>query len=223
MVSLEISAQRLNLFLISMVSIEFLFSIFGLIAVGAAVWAMLWGMGFFQYLGGKKKTPSAIGKDALKEKIIALNSPELSYQIMSAKETDFLLEWKIADAKWYGIFSKEKVAKTYRAFILLDDNRKTVRYYEELGNVEWHVGTDGISAPSVRYREEFFKGRILFKKSWGAQYGIKEDKTLGKIYEYKFDVGYARDPLKKIIEANGWEFVPVVRKTLSCNQVFGKN
>mgnify|MGYP001611086541 CR=1 FL=1 len=195
-----------------MALIGVLFSIFGLIAVGVAIWAMLWGMGFFQYLGGNKKISSAIGKDALKEKILALNSSELPYRITLAKETDFLLEWKIADAKWYGIFSKEKVAKTYHAFILLDDNRKTARYYEELGSVEWHIGTSGISKPRVRYREEFFKGRILFKKSYGAQYGIKDNKTFGKVYEYKFDIGYARNPLKKIVEESGWEFVPVVRK-----------
>lgn len=195
-----------------MVSIGILFSIFGLIAVGGAIWAMLWGMGHFQYLGGKKRSPSAIGKEALKEKIIALNSRELPYQITPVKETDFLLEWKIADAKWYGIFSKEKVEKTYRAFILLDDSRKTARYYEELGSVEWHIGTDGISKPSVHYKEEFFKGRILFKKSWGVQYGIKESGKFGKVYEYKFDIGFARDPIKKIVQENGWEFVPVVRK-----------
>ena len=189
-----------------------LFSIFGLIAVGVAIWVMLWGMGFFQYLGGKKKSPSAIDKEALKEKILALNSPELPYQITLAKGTDFLLEWKIVDAKWYGIFSKEKVSKIYRAFILLDDERKTVRYYEELGSVEWHIGTEGLWKPSMRYSARAWKGRILFQKSWGVQYGIKESGEFGKVYEYKFDIGYARDPIKKIIQENGWEFVPVVRQ-----------
>ena len=195
-----------------MALIGVLFSIFGLIAVGAAIWVMLWGMGFFQYLGGKKKNPSAINKNALKEKILALNSQELPYHITPSKESDFFLELKIIDAKWYGIFSKEKAAKTYQAFILLDDSRKTARYYEELGSVEWHIGADGISKPSIRYKEEFFKGRILFKKSWGIQYGIKESGGFGKVYEYKFDIGYARDPIKKIAQENGWEFVPVVKK-----------
>src|SRR3989338_5840830 len=173
---------------------------------------MLWGMGSFQYLGGKKKSSSAIGKEALKEKILALNSSELPYQITPAKESDFFLEWKIVDAKWYGIFSKEKVSKTYRAFIFLDDARKAVRYYEELGSVEWHIGTDGLWNPSIRYSAEAWKGRILFQKSWGAQYGIKESGKFGKVYEYKFDIGYARDPLKKTALENNWEFVPVVRK-----------
>ena len=189
-----------------------LFSILGLIAVGGAVWVMLWGMGSFQYLGGKKKSPSAIGKEALKEKILAINSSEFPYQITPAKESDFFLEWKIVDAKWYGIFSKEKMSRTYSALILLDDTRKTARYYEELGSVEWHVGTDGISAPNVRYKKGFFRGRILFKKSYGVQYGIKENREFGKVYEYKLDIGYVRDPIKKAVQENGWEFVPVVRK-----------
>lgn len=185
---------------------------FALVAVAGAAWVMLWGMGFFQYLGGKKKSPSAINKEALKEKIFALNSAELPYQITPAKESDFLLEWKIVDAKWYGIFSKEKISKTYRALILLDNSRKTCRYYEELGSVEWHIGTDGLWKPSIRYSAEVWKGRILFQKSWGVQYGIKESGEFGKVYEYKFDIGYARDPVKKTVKDAGWEFVPVVRK-----------
>ena len=195
-----------------MALIGILFAIFSLIAVGVAIWVMLWGMGFFQYLGGKKKSASAASKEELKEKILALNSPELPYQINQAEGSDFSLEWKIVDAKWYGIFSKEKMSKTYHALILLDDERKTVRYYEELGSVEWHIGTDGLWKPGIRYSAQAWKGRILFQKSWGAQYGIKEDKTFGKVYEYKFDIGYARDPLRKIVEESGWEFVPVVRK-----------
>ena len=189
--------------------------IFGLIAlfvVIIAIWVMFWGMGFFQYFGGKKKTPLAISKNALKEKILNLNSAKLPYQITPAKESDFFLEWKIVDAKWYGIFSKEKMSRTYSAFILLYYSRKTVRYYEELGSVEWHVGTDGLWKPSVKYSAEAWKGRILFQKSIGVQYGIKGSGKFGKVYEYKFDIGYVRDPIKKAVQENGWEFVPVVRK-----------
>lgn len=193
-------------------------AIFALVAVAGATWVMFWGMGFFQYLGGKKKSSSAIDKEALKEKILALNSAELPYQITPAKESDLLLEWKIVDAKWYGIFSKEKISKTYRALILLDDVRKTARYYEELGSVQWHLGTDGLWKPGIKYSAEVRKGRVLFQKSWGAQYGIKESGKLGKIYEYKFDIGLARDPARRVIEESGWEFVPVVRKKYALSE-----
>lgn len=183
-----------------------------LLAVAAAVWAIFFGLGIFEYLGGKKKSAfPAISKATLKEKILALNAPNSPYQIIEAEKTDMVIEWKIVDAGWYGIFSKERVNKTYNAFLFLDENCHTVRYYEEMESVEWHAGTDGLK-PSIFYRKEFFKGRILFRKSWGVQYGIKKSGELGKIYEYKFDIGYIRDPIKKVVEENGWEFVPVVRK-----------
>lgn len=199
-------------------SIDIIFAIIALFIVGIAVWVMLWGMGFFQYLGGKKKSLSTTSKEELRRKIAGLNSSEAPYEIKPTEESDFLLEWKIVDAKWYGIFSKEKVSKTYRALILLDDARKTVRYYEELGSVEWHIGTDGLWKPSIRYFAEAWKGRILFQKSWGVQYGIKESGEFGKVYEYKFDIGYVRDPIKKAVQENGWEFVPVVRKQYALRQ-----
>ncbi len=95
--------------------------------------------------------------------------------------------------------------------VLLDERKKSMRYYEELGDVSWHVGSEGLK-PNISYHRAFMQGRILFQKSWGGGYGIRTDKTLGKLYEYKFDVGYVRDPLKKVVFKNGWEFVPVVQR-----------
>lgn len=54
---------------------------------------------------------------------------------------------------------------------------------------------------------------MLDESRKAARYcGIKEDGTLGKAYEYKFDVNRVRDPIIKVINESGWEFVPVVRK-----------
>lgn len=180
----------------------------GVLGAIAGIVAMLYALGLFEYLGGKRKSQiTPLGKQALIQKILQLNSPQLPYQIEQGENSDLALEWKIVDAVWYGIYSKEKLKETYRAFLLADETRHSVRYYEEMGKVEWVAG-----APKVFYREQFFKGRILFRKSWGVQYGIKEDGTAGKVYEYKFDVGTVRDPIKKVVENSGWEFVPVVRK-----------
>lgn len=180
----------------------------GVLGALAGIIAMLWGMGLFEYLGGRRKPKvTPLGKQALIDKILKLNSPQLPYQIKPAENADLMLEWNIVDASWFGIFSKEKLKEVYRALLLADESRHSVRYYEELGTVEWSAG-----APKVFYREQFFKGRILFRKSWGVQYGIKEDGTVGKVYQYKFDIGMVRDPIQKVVEESGWEFVPVIRK-----------
>lgn len=185
----------------------------GLIGALIGIAAMVYALGYFEYLGGKKKfTNTAVSKERLKQKLLALNSPELPYQIKPARETDLFVEWKIVDATWYAIFSKERLSKTYRAYLLLDESRKAARYCEETGSVRWLVGADGSLNPVAAFQKTYFRGRILFQKSWEVQYGIKEDGTFGKIYEYKFDVNRVRDPIVKTIEESGWEFVPVVRK-----------
>ena len=185
----------------------------GLLGAVAGIGAAVWGLGYFEYLGGKKKSPiSPKSKEELKQKLLALNSPELPYEIKPAKETDLIVEWKIADARCYALFTKERLSKIYRAFLMLDESRKAARYCEEMGEVRWSVGSEGIALPKARFRSEIFRGRILFQKSWGVQYAIREDLTVGKVYEYKFDVGYVRDPIVKAVTGSGWEFVPVVRK-----------
>ena len=180
----------------------------GILGGIAGIVAMLYALGIFEYLGGKKKSNIVpIEKQALIEKILQLNSPQLPYLIKPADNSELMLEWNIVDARWYGIYSRESLKETYRAFILADESRHSVRYYEELGTVEWLAG-----GPKVSYRKQFFKGRILFQKSWGTQYGIKEDGKMGKVYDYKFDIGMVRDPIKKVVEDSGWEFVSVIRK-----------
>lgn len=184
----------------------------GLIGAIGGVAAIFWGLGFNEYLGGKKKMPvAALGKEQLKQRLFSLNSQELAYEIKPSSEADLALEWKIVDARWYALFAKERLRKTYRAFIVLDELRRSARYYEEMATVQWMAGAEGLT-PRVAYQNQFFKGRILFQKSWGVQYGIKKDGKLGKVYEYNFDVDAVRNPLKKVIEESGWEFVPVVRK-----------
>ncbi|MBI4288647.1 MAG: hypothetical protein HY671_09500 [Chloroflexi bacterium] len=186
----------------------------GVLGAVIGVWAMFLALGIGEYLGGRKsKTDIFTGKDSLKQRLLGLNSPELPYEIKPTSETDLLVEWKIVDAKWFAVFARERLSKIYRAFIVLDESRRAARYCEELVTVQWLAGTDGHPTPTLAYQRQFFRGRILFQKSWGVQYGLKENLKPGKIYEYKFDVGYVRDPIKQAVEDNGWEFVPVVRKS----------
>ncbi|MFA4956630.1 MAG: hypothetical protein WC556_06610 [Candidatus Methanoperedens sp.] len=187
--------------------------VIGLLGAIAGIGAMIYALGHFEYLGGNKKNNILpISKEKLKQKLLALNSQDLPYVIKSDPETDLFVEWKIVDAAWYAIFAKERLSMAYRAYLVLDETRKAVRYCEETGTVRWMVGTGGSLNPVATFQKSYFRGRILFQKSWEVQYGIKEDGTLGKVYEYKFDVNRVRDPIVKVIEESGWEFVPVVRK-----------
>jgi hypothetical protein len=180
----------------------------GIIAAGAGIWVAIWATGAMEYTGGKLKSRvEPIGKLTLKKQILSLNSPDMPYQIKPSDKSDLEIEWKIVDAHWLGIFAREQLKETYRACLALDELKHTVRYWEAIDRVEWVAG-----APKVHYSSEFFRGKIIYQKSAGVQYGIMGDKTLGKIYEYKFDIKTIREPIKQAALKGGWEFVEVLRK-----------
>lgn len=194
-------------------SVAIIGCIAGLVAAGVGIGAGVWAIGLVEYMGGKKKPSVApLSLTELKQQLLSLNSPDLPYSIKSVNETDMEIEWKIADARWLAIFGKSRLKKTYRAFLVMDDIRRSVRYCEEIATVKWTTGLNNSFQPSVGYESQFFRGRVLYQKSWETEVGIKEDLSLGKVYEIKFDIGYVRNPIIKIIAAGGWEFVPVLRK-----------
>ncbi|MBM3175144.1 MAG: hypothetical protein FJZ93_05375 [Chloroflexi bacterium] len=185
----------------------------GLAGAAAGLFFILYALGVFEYLGGKKRNPNAVSKETLVNKLLALNDPSKPYHIVKGEEADLVAEWKIVDASWYGIFSKNKLSEAYQALLLLDEARRSVRVFEEMNSVEWMAGSGG-PVPRVHYRKSFARGRILFKKEWGVGYAIKDQKPfeLGKVYEYKFDVDDIRGPIAQVVKENGWEWVPVVAR-----------
>jgi len=196
------------------VDVGLIAGLIGLAVASVSIYIMLYALGFFQYLGGKKLSPiPPVSKRELKNRILALNDPSKPYQIIEGEETDLIAEWKIADAEWWGIFNKNGLKYAYSANLLLDEARRTVRCYEQLASITWTAGLKGL-IPHVKYRRSFFGGRILYKKEWAKGYAIKQLKTLeaGKIYEYKFDVNEIRGPIIMVVEEGGWEWVPVTAK-----------
>jgi hypothetical protein len=189
-------------------------AIIAIIVAGVGIYFALWGIGYFQYLGGKKpgRLPP-VRKNTLIKALISLNDNSKPYQIVKGTESDLVAEWKIADATWYGIFSKNKLKTAYRAFLLVDELRHSVRCYEEYRSITWSVGTSGLE-PVIHYQKSFFGGRILFKKTYGIGYGFRttDPRSAGKVYEYRFDIDEIRDPIIATVEANGWEWVPVTGK-----------
>ncbi|MBS7631838.1 hypothetical protein KEJ47_09800, partial [Candidatus Bathyarchaeota archaeon] len=186
----------------------------GLAACFAGLFVMLYVMGFFQYLGGKRRSNiPPVGKQELVDKLLALNDPSKPYHVRRDSETDLVAEWKIVDAEWYGIFNKSGLKKAYRALMQVDELRHSVRCFEELGSISWTVGLQGV-VPKVSYGKSYFGGRILYSKEYAKGYGLKQlaPPEPGKVYDFKFDVNEIRGPIIFTVESNGWEWVPVTAK-----------
>ena len=183
----------------------------GLTAAVVGLYIMFYAMGYFQYLGGKRRSSiPPIDKQELVNKILALNNPSKPYHIVKGIDTDLVAEWKIADAQWYGVLNKSGLKSAYKALLQVDESRHTVRCYEELGSITWTAGLQGL-IPTASFQKSFFRGRILYSKEYAKGYGLKQlsPPEPGKAYDYKFDVNEIRGPIILTVEENGWEWVPV--------------
>lgn len=183
-----------------------------LVAVVGAILAALYAMGFFQYLGGKNMRPDAVSWGEMFNRLVSANDPNLPFQIREGDDTDLVVEWKLADANWFGIFSANRLAKWYKMYLSLDDSKKTVRAMDELGSISWSIGVDGSLRPRVSAQASFFRGRILFKKEAAVGYGIRPDMTPGKAYGYYLDTDRVKGLVKGIVQGGNWEFVEVTSK-----------
>jgi len=185
----------------------------GLIGAGVGLYFALYALGFFQYLGGKKSSPSAVSKEEEFNRLLALNDPAKPYHVAKGEETDLVAEWKLVDASWYAAFSKNRLSEAYRALLLLDESRHSVRYFEEFGSVSWTAGVSG-SVPSVHFRKTFVHGKILFRKQWAIAYSIKDAiaPEAGRVYKFKFDIDEIRKPIQTTVIGSGWEWVPVTAR-----------
>jgi hypothetical protein len=193
----------------------------GLIGAGVGIFFALYGLGFFNYMGGKKCRPDAVSAAILEQKILSLNDASKPYHIIKGDTSDLVAEWKIADANWWGILNKNHFNKSYRAYLQIDESRHSVRCFEQLGSVTWSAGMAGMT-PMVNYNKSQFSGRILYQKEYAVQYGITDisQPQPGKVYEYKFDVDEIRKPIIAVVNQAGWEWVPVTarRHVMGSNQ-----
>jgi hypothetical protein len=132
----------------------------------------------------------------------ALNRDTAPWQIVdgAAEGVDLIAEWKIVDAKWYEIFAKAGLSKSFRIFLKLDDKAKHVRAQDREYEVAWRAGV-----PSLSISASGFKGQST-SVQFGKSYGFKEDLSIGKQYEYFFKTSELKTPIQDAVTACGWVY-----------------
>ena len=147
----------------------------------------------------------------LREKLIQLGQSHQQFTITPGQDCDLYLQHSIVDAKYYGIASKEQVKKQYAAKIWIVDQERTVKYREIIQEASSSAGV--LPAPKLSFQKSAFKGKVLFKKEKEVAFGFKkpaDPSSFGKVYQYDFDVRKIRDPVKELVESNGWKFEQIL-------------
>ena len=182
---------------------------FGIIGLIFAIWMVLYALGIidkgFQRSEGKSGV-IPISKSSLNNRLLKLNNNN-AFNVKKAADTDLYIEWNIIDSKWIEILGESWKKKFYKAWVLLDESKNTIRYNELILEKELSLG------PTRAYGEvSYFRGVQLWRKERAVMFGIRKDYTIGEIYNYKFAPSDIKDVIRQIANENGWAFELVVSK-----------
>lgn len=149
--------------------------------------------------------------ESLRQRLLDLGSLNLLFTIRPGQDCDLQLEHTIVNAEYSGVASKGKITKTYTAKIWLVEPERTVKYREIIKEQEASGGI--LQVPKLSFQKSFFKGKTMFKQEKGFAIGFKKPSdpaSFGKVYSYDFDVAKIRDPVKDLVERNGWRFEQII-------------
>lgn len=163
-------------------------------------------MGLFDALTGTKrpKTGTAVKPQAdLKAALLALNRETAPWHIHEAApedKCDLVVEWRIVDAKWYEIFAKAGLNRTFKIFLKFDEGNKEVRAVDQEWSVSWSAGI-----PKLSVVAEAFRGQKV-EMSFGTAYAFTENFAPGQVYKYKFSTAEMKTPVQDVVTASGWTY-----------------
>ena len=114
-------------------------------------------MGLFDIFTGTKRPEDHVAPrnaDDVRNAILAINRPTAPFVIHGGADdgVDLIAEWRIVDARWYEIFAKAGLAKTFRILMRLDIDAHEVRAVDQEWEVRWRAGTPELSLAASGFR-----------------------------------------------------------------------
>lgn len=174
-------------------------------AVAVTVWAIK--VASRGMRSAAKSGVASIPKQELKSVLLKLNNPQHPFRLESSSETDLTIEWCVADAKWIEVLGQASAKASYLAWILLDEKRQTVKYWEQLTEINLSAGGGGAFASSHASR-----GFDLWGRRTSRRWGIRPDFSIGEVLSYDFTPADVKDLVRQIANDHGWNFELVMLK-----------
>lgn len=155
------------------------------------------------------------GRDALWAAVMALADEHRPWTLRPCPEeprADFVGEWRLADARWWGLAQRSSLSVAYRAWFAMHEPSHQLRCVEERSSVQWSAGAAGL-VPNVSWGASFFRGVILFERTREVILGLRDEPPLepGTVIEYDFDPWRIKGPVVRTALERGWSYRPVTR------------
>ena len=151
-----------------------------------------------------------VSEAELKQRLLAINATDSPLQVIEGKKGKMDIVWRLADAKWAGLLTLNKIKRTQIIRIKLSgedaacyaiDISKTIRGSADAGTL--HLG----------FSFSFSRGIVFFQKEYETQYGLvyKEGRlAINNAYRYTFNSAEMKSPVMQIVRDSGWRYKPVI-------------
>lgn len=134
----------------------------------------------------------------------------LSYKVSERKDGKLDVTWRLADAKWAGLMTMNKVTITQMIRLRLPERDRACRAVDIIKSLR--ATADGLSM-GFSFSFSFFREIILGQWEYEKQYGLifkDGGLTFDTVYEYKFRHDELKNPIVNIVVQSGWEYKPVM-------------
>ncbi len=152
-----------------------------------------------------------VSADGLNGQLLALNGRTQPIAITRATDGSsgaLEVNWKYADARWFDLMRVQRMTRTHRLVLFLDESTHTVRVREFWSAWDAAAGLDGIrSTWTMNTGIQFFA--VDHQRVFGAQLGADGRPTGELTHAYTFDLQSLKAPLIEVITQSGWKWQPV--------------
>lgn len=140
-----------------------------------------------------------ISKQELSSRLSQLRNENAPYQVSIRGDT-LTLELNLADAKWYTLFQKNGLKRTFKIHVAFNEIDHSAIVDSEDFEMSWHAGV-----PSIGFRIRWSRGeQYLFESA--SEWGIKENlRSVGQVYDYSLNSAAALKQVRNIIKSSGWK------------------
>ncbi len=138
---------------------------------------------------------------SLRDALLALGTDADPFVVRVSRPGEpgqLVAEWKIVDARWFELFARAGLRKTFAIFLVLDAARHTVRGLDRSTTLQWRAG---VPSPSADGEVEW--GRQMTAEA-AIGFGFRDDLSYGPVYRYAFRSKDLKQLLWTTVLDHGW-------------------
>lgn len=134
----------------------------------------------------------------LKKQLLEINQFDIPIVVQETKKGGLNFTWKYVEAKWWELLAKAGLKKTYELRLRFNEKKHEVIMIDVSKSFSWRVG---LTSAHIGWFS--FRG-VQVGFELGKQWGVKENFSLGKVYDFKFNPSEIKTPVMNTVLKNGW-------------------